>query len=253
MIPCIIGIGAKRGILLVRCRPGWAVRNLRSKSENGKGRDRRWRRHWLPLGLLPVAACTATSSVDHRPAELAVVETTKFVAAPPDVVWQRWTERLPEAGFTMVEVDDSSRVAKVSLTTDRPDMYIDCGSTRRTFEGPLGGAEVFDYDPAASASYKLTNYQGAALEADRSVALDATAVVMVEPRQSATDAKVQIDYVLNTEVTYRDLGIFGASGDGTTVTRAVEFHSTDPGSGDEEVAVCASNGHLESKILALVE
>ena len=153
----------------------------------------------------------------------------------------------------MVEVDDSSRVAKVSLTTDRPDNYVDCGSTRRTFEGPLGGAETFDYQPAASASYKLTNFEGSALEANRSVVLDVTAVVMVEPRQSATDAKVRIDYVLNTEVTYRELGIFGASGEGTTVTRAMEFHSTDPGSGDEEVAVCASNGDLESKILALAE
>jgi hypothetical protein len=208
------------------------------------------RRAALLLLLLPAVGCSATSSVQHEPAQFAPIDSAVQIDAGADVVWERLKNRPPPPGVTVVDIDDAQKLLRLSLTSDRPEAYVDCGRTRRTFEGALGGVEAFDYQPAARATYKLTSYQGAPLEAVRDTVLDATAVVQARPGESMTAVNVDVSYVLRTMITYSKLGVFGSpSGQLDSVTREIRFQTDKPGIGDEEVASCLSNGKLERQLL----
>ena len=201
--------------------------------------------------LLPLAGCSATSSVQHDPAQFALINSALQVDTDTDLVWERLENRPPPPGFAVVEIDDARRVLRLSVTTrDRSEAYVDCGRTRRTFNSALGGVETFDYQPAAGASYKLSSYQGAPLEATRDTVLYATAVIRTTPSNSGTEVSVDVSYVLKTMITYSKLGVFGSPmGKPDSVTREIRFQTDKPGIGDEEVAFCSSNGNLERQLL----
>lgn len=202
--------------------------------------------------LLPLAVvgCSATSSVQHDPAQFAPINSTLQVDTDADVVWEQLKNRPPPPGFTVVEIDDARRLLRLSATRDRPEAYVDCGRTRRTFEGALGGVETFDYQPAAREFYKLTSYQGAPLEAARDTVLDSTAVIRTTPSGAGTEVSLNVSYVLKTMITYSKLGVFGyPTGKLNSVTREIRFQTDKPGIGDEEVAFCLSNGKLERQLL----
>jgi len=211
---------------------------------------------WLLL-FAPLAACSATSAVQHSPAQFTPIDQTRTVEADADMVLRRLISRLPAAGLTVVEIAEAARTVRVSLTTDQPGAYVDCGRTRRTFEGVWGSLETFDYEPATSASYKLTSYDGDALEATRDVVLDAAVTVRMQPgatttEAAATEVRVEVSYDLETQVTYNEVGaLVFASDDAEPVTRAIRFQTDRPGIGDGEVALCMSNGKLEARILGL--
>jgi hypothetical protein len=201
---------------------------------------------------LPIAACSATSSVEHSPAQFAAIDQTLTVEASSDVVFERLTKRLPAAGFALFEIDNGLKVLRVSWTADQPDAYVDCGRSQRTFEGAWGPVETFEYGPATSASYKLTSYDGVPLEATRDVVLKATATVRTRPEAAITEVSVDVSYDLSARIGYRELGMFGSpAGEARTVTREIRFQTAEPGIGDEEVAFCMSNGRLEAEILGL--
>jgi hypothetical protein len=222
-------------------------------------RERRvsgWRARQGRLACLllsvPVAACSATSSVQHSPAELSPIDSMRLIEASEDAVRRRLVSRLPGAGLTAVEIDQGLNILRVALTTDQPGDYVDCGRTPRTFEGGWGGVETFDYEAAASASYKVASYDGVALEATRNVVLDARATVKIRPSAAMTEVTVDVDYELRTMITYRKSGTFGSvTDDGETVTQDISFQTTRPGFGDQEVAYCTSNGRLEAELLEL--
>jgi hypothetical protein len=221
-----------------------------------RGRVRRpfanppWTAHLLLA--LPVAACSATSSVDHSPAEFAPIQSSLTVDADRDVVFERLTRRLPEAGFALVEIDDGLQLVRASLTTDQPDAYVDLGHSRRTFEGIWGPVESFEYAPATSASYKLTSYDGVPLQATRDVALKALATIRTRPQGAMTEVSVDVSYDLSARIGYHELGMFGSpTGEVQTVAGEIHFQTAEPGTGDEEVALCMSNGKLEAQILNL--
>ena len=201
---------------------------------------------------VPVAGCSATSSVQHSPAQLTPIDTTRLVEGSEGAVRRRLVSRLPGAGLTAVEIDEDLNIVRVSLTTDQPGDYVDCGRTQRTFEGGWGGVETFDYEPATSASYKLSNFEGVALEATREVVLDATATVRMRPSAAMTEVSVDVSYDLRTRITYSTPGGFGsATGDPETVTQDINFQTARPGIGNQEVAYCTSNGRLEARLLEL--
>jgi hypothetical protein len=194
--------------------------------------------------------CSATSSVEHQPAAFAPIVSAVLVEIGTDVVWDRLKNRPPPPGFTVVEVDDARMLLRMSLTYDQPEVYVDCGRTRRTFEGALGGVETFEYEAAARAAYKLASFKGEPLEAARDTVLEATAAVRARPRDSMTEVSVDVSYVLKTMITYSKLGVFGSpTGELDAVTREVRFQTDKPGIGDEEVAFCLSNGKLERQLL----
>jgi hypothetical protein len=204
------------------------------------------------LLAMPVAACSATSSVEHSPAQFAPIQSTVTVEAGRDVVFNRLAAKLPAAGFTILEIDEGLKLLRVSLTTDAPDGYVDCGRSRRTFEGALGSIETFEYAPATSASYKLTSYAGVPLQATRDVVLRATATVRTQPQEAMTEVSVDVSYDLSAMIGYLELGMFGSpTGEVQTVVREIHFQTAEPGTGDEEVAFCMSNGKLEAQILEL--
>jgi hypothetical protein len=207
----------------------------------------------VPLLMsLAVAACSATSSVEHSPAQFGAIASTVAVEASRDVVFERLTSRLPAAGFALLEVDDGLKVVRVSLTTDQPDAYVDCGRSRRTFEGVSGPAETFEYGPATSASYRLTSHDGTPLEATRDVVLEATATIRTSTAEAMTEVSVDVSYDLSARIEYHELDMFGSpTGEPQTVTREIRFQTAEPGIGDEDVAFCMSNGRLEAQILEL--
>jgi hypothetical protein len=201
---------------------------------------------------MPLAACSATSSVQHSPAELIPIDSTRLVEASEDAVRRRLVSRLPGAGLTVVEIDEALNIVRVALTTGQAGDYVDCGRTQRTFEGGWGGVETFDYRPAASASYKVASYDGVALEATRNVILDATATVRMRPSAAMTEVSVAVDYDLRTKITYTESSVFGSEAkDGEPVTQDISFQTARPGIGDQEVAMCTSNGRLEAELLDL--
>ncbi len=241
-----------------QCGLAWPARK-RTVNMQPSAAGPTWQRRlaWL-LFSAPLAACSATSSVQHSPAQFTPIESSRVVEASEDTVLRRLISRLPAAGLTVVEIDDAAKAVVVSLTTDEPGEYVDCGRTRRTFEGVWGGVETFDYEPAAGASYKLTSHDGVALDATRTVVLDATATVRMQPGTATSEAaamtevRVEVSYDLETQVTYNEGGLFAfASADAEPVTRAIRFQTDRPGVGDGEVALCMPNGRLEAQLLDL--
>jgi hypothetical protein len=209
--------------------------------------------HWAALLLLlPIAACSPTSSVQHTPAQYAPIESTVAVEASRDVVLERLAKKLPAAGFALVEVDSGLKLLRVALTTDHPEVYVNCGRSRRTFEGAWGSVETFEDVPAASGTYKLTSYDGMPLAATRDAMLTANATVRTSPKDSMTEVRVDVSYDLSTRTSYEELGRFGSpTGHGQTVTRKATFQTDKPGIGEAELAFCISNGRLEAQILEL--
>jgi hypothetical protein len=204
------------------------------------------------LLALPVAACSATSSVEHSPAQFTPIDQTLTVEASEEVVFERLANKLPAAGFEIIESDDDLKVLWSSWTTGQPDAYVDCGRSQRTFEGAWGPVETFEYGAATSASYKLTSYDGVPLQATRDVVLKATAEIRTTPKEGWTEVSVDVSYRLSVKMGYRELGTFGSpTGEPRTVTREILFQTAEPGIGDEEVAFCVSNGRLEAEILKL--
>jgi len=202
------------------------------------------------LLLVLIAGCSASSHVQHTPAQFTPIDTTRIADDRPEVVWTRLISRLPDAGFADLEIDDAAKAVRLSLSTDHPSDYVDCGRTLRTFEGIWGGVETFEYEPAGSSTYKLTNYEGDALEATREVALQATATVHVQPSANITEVSVDVTYDLRSQVRYNKDSVFAGDG-GEPVIRTISFGTDRPGVGDGEAALCMSNGRFEAQILDL--
>jgi hypothetical protein len=205
----------------------------------------------LCLATVVLGGCQATSSVHHEPVLLSPVLVSREVDESVKEVWDRLARSLQSSEFWVVEADPNDRIFWVAVATDEPEEYVDCGWSRRTFEPKIGGSEVFEYNPAASTSYKLTDRGGRVLEATRGTQLRGVASVQVRDENGATQVSTDVSYVLTTALTYGTIGVFGSKGPSEAVTREITFTSAKPGVGDEEVAMCKSRGVLESRLLDL--
>jgi len=107
----------------------------------------------LPVALVGCATqgVSTVSRVDNKPEKVANEAT---IQAPYTKVWDHLVRELSKSFFVINNIDKESRIINLSVNTNAPKEYIDCGKTTRTYtEGGL--VEKFEYQVAEKSSFKV--------------------------------------------------------------------------------------------------
>ena len=183
-------------------------------------------------------------------------------------VWDALVRDLAKSFYVINNIDKDSRIINVSFSSQKPDDYIDCGRTQRSFrEGEH--TESFNYAVAARSTFKVaaarqehpafSNYA----VFTREPALEGRANIYVAPSTAdpnSTTVSVNTRYILNVKV--RGEG-FAKHISGNVMSRGRipeetytqtfntnSSSSTDAGGGVS--VVCFATGALEREILDLL-
>lgn len=219
----------------------------------------------LVVVTLTILGCAAagTSTYHIAPPTEMKPQNEVVIDAPFEKVWDHLVGQLSKSFYVINNIDKASRIINVSFTSDTPELYVDCGHTRRTYT--YGGAsEEFDYDVAASSSYKaaskastgnpITSY------IDRKTSLDGRANVYVAPEGSGTRISVNARYILTIQIgghyeSHALIGPASATYPLTPSTSTISFNTAEPvtkniGTAGNPVNVtCRTTGKLESDVL----
>jgi len=108
----------------------------------------------LLASLCAGCATQGTSSYTYTPNTARTVPNEKTVGRPQAIVWDELVRELSKSFFVINNIERESRIINVSFNSNTPLEYVDCGRTRRTFaQGEK--VETFEYDVAASSTYKV--------------------------------------------------------------------------------------------------
>jgi hypothetical protein len=222
----------------------------------------------LIASLLILSGCATQkiSTRDYTPPEETKFVSEKFINSPQSSVWDRLVKNMATSFFVINNIDKESRIINLSYSSDKPQDYLTCGKTRRTYSDEKS-TQVFEYGvtdnyatyattgdkqlPAGIIEYALVN---------RSVKMEGRANVYVAPEGVGTRITVNTKSVANINVQgilYRknflgeSLGNFpiNSSSTLTAVTKGAYNNSTsDP---LIRTITCYSTGALEREILDL--
>ena len=183
-------------------------------------------------------------------------------------VWDKLVKNMAKSFFVINNIDKESRIINLSYSSNRPQDYVDCGRSIRTFtEGKQ--TESYEYgitdnivnykvSPGASPDPKFSRVG----LVSRTASLDGRANVYVAPENGGTlisvNAKSVVKIVMNGEVVVKNMmGAIVASqpfpasiNDVTAVTKGGTDNTAAFGSKTETVT-CYSTGKLEKDILEL--
>ncbi len=202
--------------------------------------------------------------MEHR----IVVETV--VDLPADRAWDELIRRLSESSFRVSALEKASRFVSVELLrssdlaagSNRPDRYVDCGRTVRTFsEGE--NEERFEYAVAQSSQHRESSpLEGGyrVSEVDRRVELEAQTTLYLQPEgNSRTRITVKSRYEVKIEISGSAAFVSTDSDDPIESresfgprTESIRFTTFQPGQDQRQGGLsCRATGVLEHGLIAL--
>lgn len=220
--------------------------------------------------LISLAGCATqgVTTVDRTPAKAPSLTFEQKFEQPQGVVWDRLVKNMAKSFFVINNIDKESRIINLSYSSDKPQEYVDCGRSRRTYNDGKT-TESYEYGITDGlVTYKTaSNTQqdprfstvGVIL---RRATLDGRANVYVAPEGNGTlisvNAKSVVKISLSGEVlahnfagqVVRRQALPAASADLTGVTKGSTENTLAVGSTIEKVT-CYSTGKLEQAILDL--
>lgn len=221
------------------------------------------------ISLLTACATPGTSGRQyHDPIGTELVANEAVVKLPFSDTWDLLIGQLSKSFFVINNVEKASRIINVSFSTDKPEQYIDCGITERTFQyanesrtytNPVAGSNSF------KAASKWGNYGWPMIAyIDRKTSLEGRINVYVAPKDNDTVVTVNTRYIFTSVSSGRAEGM---NGFGAVVRRDVvpeskrtlsfntgQLESADWGTPQEPTIVkCRSTGKLEAEILAMTK
>ncbi len=225
----------------------------------------------LLLALSLSGGCAGRELSGHwysPPTEGVPEDRAVLAPAPFAFVWEQLLARAQEDPFELVSAEAESGVVVVGFQSERPERYVSCGTTERSFRyGPESA--TYRYETAASSSFKTAGRlpeaggRSATVAVNRKTHLLGRAYLFVTPVGDQTLVELNARYVLDLLVSgqFERRGTFGQvleSGflQGRKLRTAFNSHaagSRDWGSGSKRMEVtCRSRGVLEAELLRLV-
>lgn len=212
----------------------------------------------ISISALILQGCTASSSVQRNAPSSAKVINTITVNEPFEVVWDRMIKNLSSRLFVINNVEKTSRIMNVSFSADEPTNYVDCGTSTRTYNPPIGAVRTYNYrnaDKTITFLMAAPNGQPATLFATRS--LEGRANIYVAPNADAakTDISVNVRYIITVNSEAYAIDGYG-NAVGAPYKAPTETWSFDTAeskvvsSGEDGQISCASRGVLEEQVLA---
>jgi hypothetical protein len=213
-------------------------------------------------------ATQGKTTVERIPATPRPLTYEKKIAEPQSVVWDRLVKNMAKSFFVINNIDKESRIINLSYSSDKPQEYVDCGRSKRTYSDGKT-TESYEYgftDNIAkykSSSDKQSNPNFSTVGVIlRRATLDGRANVYVAPEDASTlisvNAKSVVKINLSGEMLAMNFagnvvnrqGIPPVSADVTAVTKGGTESTVAVGSTIETVT-CYSTGKLEQAILDL--
>jgi hypothetical protein len=203
-----------------------------------------------------LAGCQASSTTNRVAPSSAEIKNTTVVAEPFEVVWDRMIRKLSSDFFVINNVEKASRIMNVSFSASDPREFIDCGTTRRTFNGGTAGEQVYNYDSAAPSYVFRTAYNNAPFEINRRNSLEGRANIYAAPKDGGTEIVVNARYIVTTNTTVTALHpiYLNPQGSQTLAPDTFSFDTAKPitlpaQSENDAPLTCRAKGTLEQRVL----
>lgn len=224
------------------------------------------------IGLMALTAGCATkgiSTVERIPPTTPKLTYEKMVNKSHDEAWDILVRNMAKSFFVINNIDKNSRIINLSYSSDRPQDYVDCGRSKRTYNDGKT-TETFEYGntdnigtykvaPKTQQDPRFANV-GVIM---RKASLSGRANVYVAPEGGGTMVSVNAKSVVKITLTGEMLTSNFA---GQVVYRnpfpatIIEVTGVTRGSTDNSVVVgnsvekltCYSTGNLEKAILDLI-
>jgi hypothetical protein len=179
----------------------------------------------LTIFICLLSSCVApgTSGVQYRdPMGAETVANEAVVRLPFSDTWDLLIGQLAKSFFVINNVEKVSRIINVSFSTDKPEEYVDCGTTERTFQYAKE-SQTYTYPVAGSSSFKTAGKWGPYENLPsigyfhRKTSLEGRIIVYVAPKDNDTIVTVNTRYILSVRVSGHGEGMNAA---GTVVQTA---------------------------------
>ena len=151
--------------------------------------------------LLSSCVTPGTSGYQYRePIGPETVANEAVVKLPFSDTWDLLIGHLAKSFFVINNVEKVSRIINVSFSTDKPEEYVDCGTTERTFQYAKE-SHTYTYPMAGSNSYKAAGKWGAYQNlptigyVNRKTSLEGRINVYVAPKDNDTIVTVNTRYI----------------------------------------------------------
>lgn len=202
-------------------------------------------RYLIIFGALCLSGC-ATSKVDYTPPQPVKVENQVVVQEPFELVWDRLVRNLASDFFVINNIEKSSRIINVSVSSTKPTDFVDCGVSVREFSN-AAGKRNYRYDPSESTQYTVANDMGHLFNVSRSGRLEARANIYVAPEGKNTtivtsNAKYVVDVKMQAWNVYNQPA--GADDFSFIFSTKEPYVETTPNG-----VTCVPRGNLEQRIL----
>ena len=220
--------------------------------------------------LLSGCATQGKSSSSLAQRTPAIISNELVVSQPYSQVWDKLVRELSKSYYVINNIDKESRIINVSFNSSSPQEYVDCGSTSRTFtKGDK--TETFNYDVAASSSYKMATPRQPSPAfsyfaiVKRTTNLEGRSNIYLAPDdgdKAKTRVAVNTRYLLSINVRG---DVFQESLSGQIVSSAqvpseqpisIAFNTNKPVQhdfGQGEITTCFGKGKLEREVLGLIQ
>lgn len=197
----------------------------------------------IGVSIILIGGC-ATSKVDYSAPNDEPIQNSIVIDAAFDVVWDRLVKELASDFFVINNIEKSSRIINVSFSSNSPEDFVSCGKTLREFSNARG-TQKYEYDPASSIKYIVTDTKGTVFYADRVSRLTGRANIYVAPKDSSsTTVSVNVKYVVDVNQALTD--VFGKPAGNQQFTFDI---STKQSFLNSDGVKCIAKGKIEEKIL----
>ncbi|MHA1969679.1 MAG: hypothetical protein ACW964_18010 [Candidatus Hodarchaeales archaeon] len=212
--------------------------------------------------------------MDHTVAKPMPINNEKFVNKSVNEVWDNLVKELSKSFFVINNIDKESRIINVSFYSDTPEVYIDCGTTDRTWsftdqslKKVKGG---ITYKTSEDSKHIVAGAWTRALQKlpyvgniIRKTSLEGRMNIYVAPSGNGTLALVNCRYIFKcdiaTKINYmNEVGTVirtdQRDDSWENVFNTKKPNTKDLGNGHQSIYVtCCSNGKLEQEILSFVK
>ena len=225
---------------------------------------------------VPVLAMSLISCVSPGTSTYRYQEPTSMVTPKNEVVvnknfsdtWDGLIGELAKSFFVINNVEKASRIINVSFATDKPEGYVDCGTTDRTLDFD-DAITTYKYPLASTSSYKHASAWGpygnlpVVSSVNRKMSLEGRINIYVAPKgDDMTAVTVNVRYILVGRVSGQAdlMNAFGKTVQHQMIPESQSSISFNTGqaetanwNGDAQIPIkCQGTGKLESEVIKLV-
>lgn len=222
--------------------------------------------------LFTGCATKGTNLVDYNAPEELSIENKIVVNKNFDAVWDTLISNISASFFVINNIDKNSRLINISMTSNSPEEFIDCGRSNRTFSFQKETTN-YSYLVAKDSFYKYAGSGGqynqgpAVHHVNRKTALETRINIYVAPEgDERTNVAVNARYVFTTTtsgktVYYDVMGMpypteynLPVDSNNASFSTQETYRVNASAPGEEPVYLqCKSKGELEAQLLRLAK